>query len=334
MTKAQASQAKVQARMKAQAQVQTRVRTKARTKAQTEALSPLYLDRLETLKDKVYSYAAAHYRAFDWRDTQDPYAIWISEVMLQQTQTQRVVARFQEWMERFPTVDELALASTADCLGAWQGMGYNRRALMLLKTSQIVSKNGGVFPQTEAELTALPGIGPATAAGICAFAYNQHTIYIETNVRSVFLHELMFDRERPQDRELMPYVSRACPPSAAADSRELDTPRMWYYALLDYGNYLKKTLPNPSRRSGAYVKQSRFEGSRRQKRSCLVRILLACDLSDEIMDVDALTHELNLYEQAHARPLCDQTLVQELMEELTREGFCAQVGLGWRIASS
>ena len=130
------------------------------------------------------------YRDLPWRRTYDPYAIWISEVMLQQTQVSRVDGRWQRWLERFPTVDALAAAAPSDVLEEWQGLGYNRRALSVHRAAQAISEAGGVFPQDPKELVKLPGIGPATAAGICAFAFNLHGVYLETNVRTVFLHEL------------------------------------------------------------------------------------------------------------------------------------------------
>ena len=218
------------------------------------------------------------YRDLPWRRTYDPYAIWISEVMLQQTQVSRVDGRWQRWLERFPTVDALAAAAPSDVLEEWQGLGYNRRALSVHRAAQAISEAGGVFPQDPKELVKLPGIGPATAAGIRAFAFNLHGVYLETNVRTVFLHELYPQAEGVPDSELVPLVELTCPASVAnaADAAATElTPRSWYYALLDYGAYLKKTIPNPSRRSKSHVKQSRFEGSHRQKRAELLRVLLA-----------------------------------------------------------
>ena len=309
-------------------------RTEAASCETCDLLPHALQERFDDLVAHVNAFARDHYREFDWRTTSDPYAIWISEVMLQQTQTKRVEERYREWLRRFPSVDELALASPADCLSAWQGMGYNRRALALLKTARLISDAGGVFPHTEQELRSLPGIGPATAAGICAFAFNQHCVYIETNVRAVFLHELFADQENLRDQDLAPFVARACPASAARTSRVPNTPRMWYYALLDYGNYLKKTLPNPSRRARAYRKQSPFEGSRRQKRAELVRLLLASDLADEAPDIACLAERLNACERAQNRPECDLSYVKELVDELAKEGFCRYEAGRVRIASN
>ena len=280
------------------------------------------------------------YRDLPWRRTYDPYAIWISEVMLQQTQVSRVDGRWQRWLERFPTVDALAAAAPSDVLEEWQGLGYNRRALSVHRAAQAISEAGGVFPQDPKELVKLPGIGPATAAGICAFAFNLHGVYLETNVRTVFLHELYPQAEGVPDSELVPLVELTCPASveAAADIADADnaesdataalTPRSWYYALLDYGAYLKKTIPNPSRRSKSHVKQSRFEGSHRQKRAELLRVLLAH--KDEGGAVfETLHQELCQIEVNAGRETLDEQVTLGLLEELAKEGLCQKNNEYW-----
>lgn len=286
------------------------------------------------------------YRDLPWRRTYDPYAIWISEVMLQQTQVSRVDGRWQRWLERFPTVDALAAAAPSDVLEEWQGLGYNRRALSVHRAAQAISEAGGVFPQDPKELVKLPGIGPATAAGIRAFAFNLHGVYLETNVRTVFLHELYPQAEGVPDSELVPLVELTCPASvtdaadavaagadaavntaAETDETEL-TPRSWYYALLDYGAYLKKTIPNPSRRSKSHVKQSRFEGSHRQKRAELLRVLLAH--KDEGGAVfETLHQELCQIEVNAGRETLDEQVTLGLLEELAKEGFCQKNNEYW-----
>lgn len=289
------------------------------------------------------------YRDLPWRRTYDPYAIWISEVMLQQTQVSRVDGRWQRWLERFPTVDALAAAAASDVLEEWQGLGYNRRALSVHRAAQAISEAGGVFPQDPKELVKLPGIGPATAAGICAFAFNLHGVYLETNVRTVFLHELYPQAEGVPDSELVPLVELTCPASVAdavnvadavaavtdavvdtaAESDETElTPRSWYYALLDYGAYLKKTIPNPSRRSKSHVKQSRFEGSHRQKRAELLRVLLA-HKDEGGAEFDTLHQELCQVEVNAGRETLDEQVTLGLLEELAKEGFCQKNDEYW-----
>ena len=285
------------------------------------------------------------YRDLPWRRTRDPYAIWISEVMLQQTQVSRVDGRWQRWLERFPTPAALAAAEPADVLDEWQGLGYNRRALAVHRAAQAVCEAGGQMPVAERDLVTLPGIGPATAAGIRAFAFNLHGVYLETNVRTVLLHELLSGREGVSDRELSALADLTCPPdgvdkgtvplstSGAGESsaEQPDDPRTWYYAMLDYGAYLKRTVPNPSRRAKAHARQSRFEGSHRQKRAEMVRLLLAhrADPAGGAHE-DALAKELSQLEQKAGRTAIGAKDARALLLELAAEGFCRQEGGIWR----
>ena len=287
--------------------------------------TPIAPALLASLHSTVLARGAELYRDLPWRRTRDPYAIWISEVMLQQTQVSRVDGRWQRWINRFPTPDALAAASSADVLEEWQGMGYNRRALSLLKAATMVSEAGGEMPTEFEDLLALPGIGPATAAGIRAFAYNQPGVYLETNVRSVFIHELFPGEDSVSDKVLTPLVEACCPPD---DSNPADDPRSWYYALLDYGNYLKRTMPNPSRRSAAHTRQSRFEGSHRQKRAALVRILLDHRI-DGGVSFDTAAEELSELERKAGRNALSPDYVRELLGELEGEGFCHCIGDIW-----
>lgn len=268
------------------------------------------------------------YRDLPWRRTRDPYEIWISEVMLQQTQTSRVDGRWQRWLERFPTPAALAAAAPADVLDEWQGLGYNRRALALHRAAQAVAALGGELPSETAALEALPGVGPATAAGIRAFAFDLPSVYLETNVRTVLLHELFPGEERVSDRALAPILRATCPTDA---SDAADDPRTWYYALLDYGAYLKRTVPNPSRRSAGHVRQSRFEGSHRQKRAELLRVLLAHRGEPGGVGFDAIFKELaSTEEKAGRRPLSAPE-VEALLDELSREGFCRPGDGAWQV---
>ena len=281
------------------------------------------------------------YRDLPWRRTRDPYVIWLSEVMLQQTQVPRVLTRMPEWLERFPSVAALAAAEPSDVLEAWQGMGYNRRALALHKAAQrVVEDFGGEFPRGTRELVSLPGIGPATAQGIRSFAFDLPGVYLETNVRTVFLHHYFPDVPAVPDRELVPLIEAACPaaPGCAPEDAApfavpedaADTPRAWYYALLDYGAYLKKTLPNPSRRSAGYTRQSKFEGSRRQKRAELVRMLLAArDAVPAGITLDGAVAGVNEFEAAAGRPCVDAELVSGILADLERDGFCRTEGDRW-----
>lgn len=268
------------------------------------------------------------YRDLPWRRTRDPYQIWISEVMLQQTQTTRVDGRWQRWLERFPTPTALAAAAPADVLEEWQGLGYNRRALSLHRAAQAVAALGGELPAETAALEALPGVGPATAAGIRAFAFDLPSIYLETNVRTVLLHELFRGEERVSDRALVPILAETCPPDA---SNPDDDPRTWYYALLDYGAYLKRSVPNPSRRSAAHARQSRFEGSHRQKRAELLRVLLAHRGEPGGLGFDAILVELASIEEKAGRSPVGAPEARGLLAELSAEGFCREEGGAWHV---
>ncbi|MBY4797610.1 adenine glycosylase [Collinsella sp. AGMB00827] len=289
---------------------------------------------LTSFRSFVRSEGARLYRDLPWRNTRDPYAVWISEVMLQQTQVPRVQTRWGAWLEHFPSVFALAEASAAEVLGEWQGLGYNRRALALKSAAEIVVNDyDGVFPTEVRSLTALPGIGPATAQGIRAFAFNLPGVYLETNVRAVFLHHLYPDAPAVPDRELIDPIERTCPGLDAPYAQpqdDTDTPQAWYWALLDYGAELKRLVPNPSRRSRSYAKQSRFEGSRRQKRAEIVRILLAAQ--GQALDLETITAKLNQVELLAARPHVGTDLVQEIMADLSVEGFCVDTGCAWTIA--
>ena len=269
------------------------------------------------------------YRDLPWRRTRDPYEIWISEVMLQQTQTTRVDGRWQRWLERFPTVAALAAASPAEVLEEWQGLGYNRRALALHRAARALAECGGALPADARALTALPGIGPATAAGILAFAFDLHAVYLETNVRAVFLHELFPGEEGVSDRALVPLVDATCPADA---SDPADDPRTWYYALLDYGAYLKRTVPNPSRRSRGHTRQSRFEGSHRQKRAELLRVLLAHRGDGPAgADFGTICAELASEEEKAGRSALSAPEVRALLDELSAEGFCRSENGAWHV---
>lgn len=214
----------------------------------------------------INGYYRRHRRDFPWRHTEDPYHILVSEIMLQQTQVGRVAEKFIEFIAAFPAVGDLARAPLKKVLAAWQGMGYNRRARYLHELAKrVVTDHGGVVPDDPAVLEKLPGIGRATAASICAFAFNRPTLFIETNIRAVFIHFFFHDETNVPDRDILPLAE------AALDRKR---PRDWYSALMDYGSMLKKRHPNPSRKSAHHQKQAPFEGSRRQVRGRVLRALL------------------------------------------------------------
>ncbi len=220
---------------------------------------------IRSFRQKIYRYYRAHGRALPWRTTRNPYHILISEIMLQQTQVDRVIQKYKEFIACFPDFKTLAGAPLRRILQVWQGLGYNRRALYLKKTAEeVAEKFNGRLPRTVEALTGLPGIGRNTACSIAAFAFNQPVVFIETNIRSVFIHFFFNDREEVHDREILPLVETAL---------DAENPRAWYSALMDYGVMLKKTHPNPSRKSAHHQKQSKFEGSNRQMRGMIIKLL-------------------------------------------------------------
>jgi len=221
---------------------------------------------IATFQDIIYTHYQYHPRRFPWRETFNPYHILVSEVMLQQTQADRALTKYQEFIATFPSFQSLADASFDRILNIWQGLGYNRRA-RALKTiaEQVIAENNGVLPDSVEQLQQLPGIGPYTAAAICAFAFNQPVVLIETNIQSVYLHFFFKGETHISDTELVPLIKQTL---------HYSNPREWYYALMDYGAMLKKRHKNPSRRSKQYHKQTKFQGSDRQLRGAVLHLLL------------------------------------------------------------
>ncbi len=241
----------------------------------------LQLDQLSIalFREEVYNHFRVYGRTFAWRETRDPYRILVSEFMLQQTQTIRVTNAYPRFLHRFPDFQALSQASTSDVLKQWQGLGYNRRALALLETArQVMRSHGGELPSDREALITLPGVGKYTAAAIRVFAFEQADILLETNIRTVMIHRFLPPNEQVKDSELLPFIE------ATLDA---NSPRTWYYALMDYGAMLKKH-DNAARRSSHYQRQSTFAGSRRQARSILLRTLLdtgitrKCDLVQQV----------------------------------------------------
>lgn len=218
--------------------------------------------QITQFQKKVYDYYHAHKRDFPWRKNITPYRVVVSEIMLQQTQAPRVIPKFKLFVKTFPNFSSLAKSPLKDVLTVWQGLGYNRRALGLHKLAHIVvSQYSGTLPHTPKELQTLPWIGPHTAGSIAAFAFNHPSVFVETNVRSVYIHEFFGDIHDITDAQLLPYIE------ASLDHTQ---PREWYNALMDYGTMLKEVHGNPSRKSAHYIKQSTFLGSNRQLRGIII----------------------------------------------------------------
>jgi A/G-specific adenine glycosylase len=229
------------------------------------ALSMHSEKQLSDFKKTIWHYYYQHKREFPWRNIENPYGVLISEIMLQQTQTYRVQPKYEQFMNYFPSLETLAHAPQSDVIKQWQGLGYNRRALALHRTAQIiVQEYNGIVPDNPETLVTFPGIGKATAASIVAFAYDKPTIFIETNIRAVFIFCFFSNANAISDQQLLPLVQ---------ETLDQEHPREWYYALMDYGVMLKKTTINPSRLSKHHTKQSKFEGSDRQIRGMILKLL-------------------------------------------------------------
>lgn len=258
----------------------------------------------------IYDYYRKNPRDLPWRNTQDPYRILVSEIMLQQTQVERVRDKYRFFIKRFPGFRSLAKSPLSAVLDVWQGLGYNRRAVALKKTGEmVIGTYNGNLPETQDELLKLPGIGNYTAAAILVFAFNRPAVLIETNIRRVFIHSFFHDRNGIPDSDLMPLIE---------ETLDVAHPRDWYYALMDYGVMLGKTLQNPNRRSAHYQRQSPFEGSNRQLRGKILRAVI----NHQRMTGHSLAKRIN-----H-----DPSSVKKNLRQLVKEGLLKQTGRWFSIA--
>lgn len=218
-------------------------------------------------KKRIHEYYRAYGRSLPWRTNINPYRVFVSEMMLQQTQVLRVLDKYHRFIRAVPSFQALAEARFADVLSLWQGLGYNRRALYLKKAARIVAYEfDGELPEEASRLQQLPGIGAATAGAISAFAFNRPEVFIETNIRSVFIHFFFRDQAIVSDGEILPLVEKTL---------DYDNPRLWYYALMDYGVMLKDRYGNPNTKSRAYHRQSSFRGSNREIRGKIIKAVSA-----------------------------------------------------------
>jgi A/G-specific adenine glycosylase len=247
----------------------------------------------------VLSYYNNNGREMAWRDTTDPYLILVSEIMLQQTQVERVRIKYPEFIGAFPDFASLAVAPLTDVLSVWQGMGYNRRAIAIQKCAiRVMNEYNGILPADVDLLATFPGIGRATASSIAAFAFNLPVIFIETNIRRVFIHFFFWGTDTVSDADLLPIVEK---------SLYRENPRVWYWALMDLGSALKKTVPNPNRRSVHYTKQEPFEGSDRKIRGSILKLLLK---ENSLEDEEIFGYVAE-----------DPYRVRKILGDLEREGF-------------
>ncbi len=214
----------------------------------------------------IYEYYNKFGRDFPFRQQINPYYVLVSEIMLQQTQTNRVSLKFLEFIKRFPDFESLARANNNEILETWQGLGYNRRAIALKKIANIIIQEyNGELPNSIDILKSFPQIGHNTASSILTFAYNRPTFFIETNIRRVYIYYFFPGRTEIDDKEILEILKKTI---------DAKNPREWYYALMDYGVMLKKNHPDLYKRSKHYKKQPKFKGSDREIRGQILKLLI------------------------------------------------------------
>jgi len=259
-------------------------------------------DIITAFKQFIWKYYRDNGRQFAWRNIDDPYGIVISEIMLQQTQTYRVAPKYDLWIQAFPDFATLAQAPLRDVLTAWQGLGYNRRGMYTQKIAQkVMDEFNGELPSDPEILITFPGIGRNTAGSINAFAFNKPVVFIETNIRAVFIHSFFKDKDKVHDNELLPLI---------AQTVDQENPREWYYALMDYGVFLKQQCKNPSRKSAHHTKQSKFEGSDRQIRGQVIRLLTTQPMPMSIEQLVGACNKDALRVQNIVDQLCSELLLK------------------------
>lgn len=276
-----------------------------------ESMAPIELTApaVRKFRSTVMKYYRQSGRKYPWRETSDPYRILVSELMLQQTQTERVIPKYQSFIEALPSIHHVAACNTDEILRLWSGLGYYRRALNLKRAAQQIRDDfQGTFPQTRAELEGLAGVGSYTAGAICNFAFNRAEAIIETNIRTVFLHLFLPKGTAVNDREILELVR---------ESMDLENPKEWFYALMDLGAVIKRIRPKVNHRSAHHSVQSKFKGSHRQKRASVLR---------------TLTTELSLTVSTTAKALGVDTLyAKQILDELQAEGFLAYSGRAYKL---
>jgi A/G-specific adenine glycosylase len=253
-------------------------------------------------KKELLRFKKTGYRSFPWRDTHDPYHILVSEIMLQQTQADRVVPFYKNFLKRFKTVHALARAPLKDVLTLWSGLGYNRRARFLHEAAKrIVEVYKGDTPSTYEALRTLPGVGHYTAAAVLTFAYNEKMVVLETNIRTVLIHYFFSSKHNVPEGELEKVLTKLLPKSGFKE---------WYGLLMDFGAHLKKAVGNKNKQSRVYQKQGSFKGSRREVRGLVPKLLLGGALAPR-----------TLYKQVKEKIGVAKFDTETICKELLQEGL-------------
>ncbi len=235
-----------------------------------------------------------------WRKKITAYKILVSEVMLQQTQVRRVVPKYEQWIKEYPVLKSLRCASLSDVLLLWQGLGYQRRAKSLLQVAQTTL----VVPRTFDELLKLPGVGEYTASAVLAFAYNRFSVpVVETNIRTALIESFFKKRKNVTDQELKAALEKL----SRIEKIQMIGARDWYYALMDYGAYLKSKSISHNTKVSTYKKQTKFAGSQRELRA---KVLFAI---------------------IHKQELPDDVRREIVLKELVREGFIKKANSSYQV---
>ncbi len=230
----------------------------------------------QDFKEFIWEKGNELYRTMPWREDTRPYYVLVSEIMLQQTQVERVIPKFEAFIRCFPDITSLAKAPLSEVLAVWSGLGYNRRAKFLHQAAKMVVETyHGTFPRIQADIEALPGVGVNTAGALLAYSFNQPVSFIETNVRTVYFYHFFSDQDRVTDAELRPLVE---------DTVDQEHPREWYWALMDYGAYLKRKGVRLNSKSHHYKKQAPLKGSVREVRGQILRKLTSGTLTREALE--------------------------------------------------
>lgn len=261
----------------------------------------------QVFQELVWGKGRELYRDMAWRRDTQPYYVLVSEIMLQQTQVSRVEVKFTEFIDQFPTIEKLASASLGDVLTVWSGLGYNRRAKFLWQAArQIIERFDGIIPADRSELLTLPGVGENTAGAILAYAFEMPVVFIETNIRTVYLHHFFTNCDSVADSKIRDIVAKTL------DAKD---PRGWYWALMDYGAWLKSQQHSHLSRSKQYVKQAKLAGSMREMRGQILKALTQARLGVE---------ELRAMFGTDAR-------FERALDSLFADGLIERTSQGWQL---
>lgn len=228
-------------------------------------------DDIRQFQELVWQYGRDLYRDMPWRHDTRPYYVLVSEIMLQQTQVDRVIGKFNEFIEAFPDIESLAQAPLDAVLRLWSGLGYNRRAKFLHEAAKmVVGDFEGVFPSERGQLIRLPGVGVNTAGAIMAYSFNIPSLFVETNVRTVYFHHFFSGDDGVTDADIVVLLEQTV---------DREHPREWYWALMDYGTFLKRSGVGNTHKSRHYKKQAPLKGSVREVRGRILKRLAMGQIS-------------------------------------------------------